>query len=186
MLAAMWTPPLPGTMPAPGGWRPVPRAGEVAGSMPAVVVMGGPSGAIAGETVAALLAADGFLDRCAWLRVEPALRDLALLGHALAQAVGRRHPAAALALSHRLAGDVPELDAVVAAVARAPDGPPVVVLENGGKGRPSHVLARVAAAWARCSGPLLVVLVHGRVPRSLRPGLCRYPPRQRARLTQRP
>jgi hypothetical protein len=174
MLAAMWTPPLPGTMPAFGGWRPVPRADEVAGSMPAVVVMGGPSGAIAGETVAALLAADGLLDRCAWLRVEPALRDPALLGHALAQAVGRR-PAAALALSHRLAGDVPELDAVVAAVARAPDGPPVVVLEDGGKGRPSHVLARVAAAWARCSGPPLVVLVHGRVPRALRAWLVPVP-----------
>ncbi|MGH2475660.1 MAG: hypothetical protein ACRDIL_10380 [Candidatus Limnocylindrales bacterium] len=72
--------------------------------------------------MAALLAADGLLDSCAWLRVEPALRDPALLGHALAQAVGRRHPAAALALSHRLAGVVPELDAVVAAVAGAPIG----------------------------------------------------------------
>jgi DNA-binding SARP family transcriptional activator len=175
MLAAMWTPPLPGTMPALGGWRPVPRADEVAGGRPAVVVMGGPRGAIAGEAVAALLAADGLLDRCAWLRVEPALRDPALLGHALAQAVGRRHPPAALALSHRLAGDVPELDAVVAAVARAPDGPSVVVLEDGGKGRPSHVFGRVAAAWARSSGPPLVVLVHGRVPRSLRPWIAPTP-----------
>jgi DNA-binding SARP family transcriptional activator len=153
--------------PVPGAWRPVPRAGD-AGGGPAVVVMGGPRGAIAGESVAALLAADGLLDRCAWLRVEPALRDSALLGHALAQAVGRRHPAAALALAHRLAGDVPELDAMVAAVAGAPDRPSVVVLEDGAKGRPSHVLGRVAAAWARCSDTPLVVLVHARVPRPLR------------------
>ena len=67
MLAAMWMPPLPGAVPAPGGWRPVPPTDEVADGGPAVVVMGGPSGAIAGETVAALLATDGLLDRCAWL-----------------------------------------------------------------------------------------------------------------------
>jgi DNA-binding SARP family transcriptional activator len=175
VLAAMWTPPLPGTASAFGGWRPVPHAAEVACGGSAVAVMGGPRGAIAGETVAALLAVDGLLDRTAWLRVEPALRDSALLGHALAQAVGRRHPAAALALSYQLAGDVPELEAVVAAVAQAPDGPSVVVLEDAGKGRPSHVLGRVAAAWARCPGPPLVVLVHGRVPRSLRPWLVRVP-----------
>jgi DNA-binding SARP family transcriptional activator len=175
VLAAMWMPPLPGAVPAPGGWRPVPHTDGVAGGRPAVVVMGGPSGAIAGETLAALLATDGLLDRCAWLRVEPALRDPALLGHALAQAVGRRHPAAAVALSRRWAGDASELDAVVAALARTPDGPSVVVLEDGGMGGPSPVLGRVTAAWARCSGPPLVVLVHGRVPRSLRPWLVPVP-----------
>jgi DNA-binding SARP family transcriptional activator len=174
VLAAMWTPPLPGTAPTLGSWRPVRRAGD-AGRGPAVVVMGGPRGAIAGETVAALLAADGLLDGSAWLRVEPALRDSALLGHALAQAVGRRHPAAALPLSHRPAGDFPELDALVAAVDGSPDRPSVVVLEDGGKGRPSHVLGRVVAAWARCSSTPLVVLVHGRVPRSLRPWLVPVP-----------
>ena len=169
MLAAMWTPPLPGTAPAFGGWRPVPRGGKGTGGGPAVVVMGGPRGAIAGETVAALLAADGNLGRCAWLRVDPALRDSALLGHTLVEAVRRRHPAAAVAIAHRLAGGVPELDTVVAAVAQASDGPSVVVLEDGGKGRPSPILGAVAAAWATCSGPPLVVLVHGRLPRSLRP-----------------
>jgi DNA-binding SARP family transcriptional activator len=166
VLAAMWTPPVPGTAPALGGRLPVPRTGKVGGGH--VVVMGGARGAIAGETVAALLAADGLLDRCAWLRVEPALRDPALLGHALVQAVRRRNPAAALALSQRLASRVLELDAVVAAVSRASDGPSVVVLEDTGRGRSSHVIARLAAAWAKCSGPPLVVLVHGRVPRSLR------------------
>jgi DNA-binding SARP family transcriptional activator len=166
VLAAMWTPPVPGTAPALGGRLPVPRTGKVGGGH--VVVMGGARGAIAGETVAAQLAADGLFDRCAWLRVEPALRDSALLGHALVQAVRRRNPAAALALSQRLASRVLELDAVVAAVSRASDGPSVVVLEDTGRGRSSHVIARLAAAWAKWSGPPLVVLVHGRVPRSLR------------------
>jgi DNA-binding SARP family transcriptional activator len=133
--------------------------------------MGGRRGAVAGETVAAALAADGRLDRCAWLRVEPALRDQALLGHALVQAVGRRHPGAARAVAQRLAGGVPALDALVAAVAQAPDGPSVVVLEDSGRGRPPHILGAAAAAWARCSEPAppLVVLVHGRLHRSLRP-----------------
>jgi len=176
VLAAMWTPPVPGTAPASGGWRPVPRVGRVASGEPRVVVMGGPRGAIAGETVATVLAEDGRLDRCAWLRVDPALRgDSALLGHALVQAVRRRHPAAALALAPQLAGGVPELDALVAAVAQAPDGPSVVVLEDGGNGRPSHLLGAAAAAWPTSSGPPLVVLVHGRLPRSLRPWVVPVP-----------
>jgi len=137
------------------------------------MVLSAREGTLGSEDLARALDEAGRLDRCVWLRLVAADRDIDVLAHSLSHALGRVDPGAGGRLADEFAhrsrrGAAP--DELAQALAGVLPDDSVVVLEDGRNVAITRRFAQFCAAWSRvaASGRLLVVITHGRPARRIR------------------